>query len=52
MYSLHNDQVLYSPIGNALKCEASVLPSIHSFSELKGALRGPTTCSDPVCIVD
>ena len=43
---------LYSPIGSALKCEASVLRSIHSSGELRGALRGPTTCSDLVSIVD
>ena len=43
---------LYSPIGSALECEANVLRSIHSSSELKGALRGPTTRSDPVGIVD
>ena len=43
---------LYSPIGSALECEASVLRSIHSSDELRGALRGPTTCSDPVGIVD
>ena len=43
---------LYSPIGNALEYEASVLRSIHSSGELRGALRGPTTCSDPVGIVD
>ena len=38
----------YSPIGSALKCEASVQRSMHSSGELKGALRGPITCSDPV----
>ena len=43
---------LYSPIGNALECEASVMCSIHSSGELKCALRGPTTCSDPVGIMD
>ena len=43
---------LYSPIGSALGCEASVLLSIHSFGELKEALRGPTTFSNPVGIVD
>ena len=43
---------IYSPIGSALECEASVLRSIHSSDELKGALRGPTTCSDPVGIID
>ena len=50
---LIEDEVsLYRPIGSALKCEASVLRSIHSSDELKGALRGPTTCSDPVGIMD
>ena len=39
---------LYSPIGRALECEASVLRSIHS----SGELREPTTCSDPVGIVN
>ena len=43
---------LYSPIGSALEYEASVLRSIHSSGELKCALRGPTTCSDPVGIMD
>ena len=43
---------LYSPIGSALECEATVLRSIHSSGELRGALRGPTTCSDPVGIMD
>ena len=44
--------VSYSPIGSALEYEASVLRSIHSSGELKGALRGPTTCSNPVGIMD
>ena len=43
---------LYSPIGSALECEASVLRSIHSSDELKSALRRPTRCSDPVGIMD
>ena len=30
---------LYSPMGSALECDASVLRSIHSSGELKGALR-------------
>ena len=29
---------LYSPIGSAVEYEASVLRSIHSYGELKGAL--------------
>ena len=45
-------QGLYSPIGSALECEANVLRSIHSSGELRGALRGPTTFSDPVGIAD
>ena len=43
---------LYSPIGSALEYEASVLHSIDSSGELKGALRSPTSCSDPVGIMD
>ena len=35
-----------------MEYEASVLRSIHSSGELRGELRGPTTCSDPVGIVD
>ena len=43
---------LYNPVGSALECEANVLRLIHSSGELKGALRGPTTSSDPVGIMD
>ena len=45
IHSYHN-----IPIGSALECEASILRSIHNSGELKSALRGPTTCSDPVGI--
>ena len=50
-YLLYIDNI-YSPIGSALECRASVMRPIHSSSELKGALRRPTTCSDQVGIVD
>ena len=43
---------LYSPIGSALECEASVPRLIHSSGELKCALRRPTICSDPVDIME
>ena len=43
---------LYSPIGSALEYKANIWRSIHGSGELKGALHRPTTCSDPVGIMD
>ena len=36
----------------ALERETTVLRSMHSSGELKGALRGTTTCADTVGIID
>ena len=49
--TISTEKLVGLQVASARECEASVLRSIHSSSTLEGALRRPTTCSDPVGIM-